>query len=198
MLRAHFLRLLREERGSASVEMVTLAMPLFVALIMLASHVTAVSASKIEISHLARTALRSFVTASSTPLGHARVQQVLHHSDGTDGQFWLLGPDTDSSPLGRGRFAYFIECRRIPCIQPSNRVRITLEDLRVGTKVAASLTTDQWIQGETGYVPREDRILGFRDVADVEETVAPLLDTKELIDQAREILRSLVSSSPSR
>ena len=198
MLRAHFLRLLREERGSASVEMVTLAIPLFVALIMLASHVTAVSASKIEISHLARTALRSFVTASSTPLGHARVQQVLHYSDGTGRHSSLLGPDTDSSSLGRGRFSYFIECRRTPCIQPSNHVRITLEDLLIGTKVAASLTTDQWIQGEPGYVPREERILGFRDVADVEETVAPLLDAKELIDQVREILRSLVSSSSSR
>ena len=198
MLRAHFLRLLREERGSASVEMVTLAIPLFVALIMLASHVTAVSASKVEISHLARTALRSFVTAPSTPLGHARVQQVLHYSDGTDGQSWPLGPSADSSPRGPERFAYFIACRRTPCIQPSNRVRITLEDLLIGTKVAASLTTDQWIQGEPGYVPREERILGFRDVADVEETVAPLFDAKELIDQAREILRSLVSNSSSR
>lgn len=198
MLKAHSLRLLRDERGSASVEMVTLAIPLFVALIMLASHVTAVSASKIEISHLARTALRSFVTASSTPLGHARVQQVLHYSDGTSNQSGLLGPDTTISDPEQARFSYLIECRRIPCIQPSNRVRIILEDRRVRTRVTASLTTDQWIQGEPGYVPREERILGFRDVADVEERVAPLLDAKELIEEVREILRSMTSIFASR
>jgi hypothetical protein len=72
-------------------------------------------------------------------------------------------------------------------------VRITLEDRDVGVAVTASLSTDHWIQGELGYVRGEDRILGFRDVADAEERLAPFLDAKELIDQAREILNSLSS-----
>ncbi len=192
--RVDVLRWLREDRGSASVEMVTLAIPLFIALIMLASHVTAVSASKIEISHLARTALRAFVTAYSTPLGHARVQQVLQSDVVSSTQPWALDSDGGGALVGKGRISYFIECRRIPCIQPSNRVRITIEDRLLGTRVAASLTTDQWIQGEPGYMPQEDRILGLRDVADLEETIAPILDAKDLIDQAREIL----STFPSR
>jgi len=193
MARVDALRWLRDDRGSASVEMVTLAIPLFIALIMLASHVTAVSASKIEISHLARTALRAFVTASSTPLGHARVQQVLQSDDAASTQSWALDSDGGGALVGEGRFSYFIECRRLPCIQPSNRVRITLEDRLLGTRVAASLTTDQWIQGEPGYLPREDRILGLRDVADLEERTAPFLDAKDVIDQAREILTTLPS-----
>jgi hypothetical protein len=173
--------------------MVTLAIPLFIALIMLASHVTAVSASKIEISHLARTALRAFVTASSTPLGHARVQQVLQSDDAASTQSWALDSDGGGALVGEGRISYFIECRRLPCIQPSNRVRITLEDRLLGTRVAASLTTDQWIQGEPGYLPREDWILGLRDVAALEERIAPFLDAKDVIDQAREILTTLPS-----
>jgi hypothetical protein len=193
MARVDALRWLRDDRGSASVEMVTLAIPLFIALIMLASHVTAVSASKIEISHLARTALRAFVTASSTPLGHARVQQVLQSDDAASTQSWALDSDGGGALVGKGRISYFIECRRLPCIQPSNRVRITLEDRLLGTRVAASLTTDQWIQGEPGYLPREDRILGLRDVADLEERIAPFLDAKDVIDQAREILTTLPS-----
>ena len=193
IVRVDVLKWLREDRGSASVEMVTLAIPLFIALIMLASHVTAVSASKIEISHLARTALRAFVTASSTPLGHARVQQVLQSDDAASTQSWALDSDGGGALIGEGRISYFIECRRIPCIQPSNRVRITLEDRLLGTRVAASLTTDQWIQGEPGYMPREDRILGLRDVADLEERIAPFLDAKDVIDQAREILSTLPS-----
>ena len=193
IVRVDVLKWLREDRGSASVEMVTLAIPLFIALIMLASHVTAVSASKIEISHLARTALRAFVTASSTPLGHARVQQVLQSDDAASTQSWALDSDGGGALVGEGRISYFIECRRLPCIQPSNRVRITLEDRLLGTRVAASLTTDQWIQGEPGYLPREDRILGLRDVADLEERIAPFLDAKDVIDQAREILSTLPS-----
>ena len=193
IVRVDVLKWLREDRGSASVEMVTLAIPLFIALVMLASHVTVVSASKIEISHLARTALRAFVTASSTPLGHARVQQVLQSDDAASTQSWALDSDGGGALVGEGRISYFIECRRIPCIQPSNRVRITLEDRLLGTRVAASLTTDQWIQGEPGYMPREDRILGLRDVADLEERIAPFLDAKDVIDQAREILSTLPS-----
>jgi hypothetical protein len=42
-------------------------------------------------------------------------------------------------------------------------------------------------------MPREDRILGLRDVADLEERIAPLLDAKDLIDKAREILSTLPS-----
>gem|GEM_PF-703964 len=194
-LRSEVKAWLRDERGSAAVEMVILAMPLFIPLIMLASHLTAVSASKIEISHLARTSLRAFVTAPSTPLGHARVQQVLQVADAGAKRLWALDPDANpgSEASGGTRFTYLIECRRNPCIQPSNRIRITVEDRIIGSKVSASLTTDQWIQGESGYTPTESQFLGLRDVADVEERISPFLDAKDLIDQAREILKSLPS-----
>lgn len=208
-------RRLGNERGSASVEVVLFAMPLFIPLIMLASHVASVSASKIEISHLARTSLRAFVTASSTPLGHARVQQVLQvaYVSGRGSRFWnenltsgsgnsggnaITSEPTSHSRFESGaalpaRFSYLIECRKIPCIQPLNRVRFTLEDRLTGAKVAASLITDQWIQAEPGYVPSEFSPLGVRDVADLEEQLAPFFDAKELIDQAREILQSFPS-----
>ena len=185
-------RILKEERGSASVEMVIFAMPLFIPLILLASHAASVSSSKIEISHLARTSLRAFVSAPSTPLGHARIQQVLLVAEGRDMQARDIGLNL-SSPHGTGsRFSYRLECRNLPCIQPSNRVRITIEDRKVGTSVAATLNTDQWIQGEPGYQSTHSRpVVGHHDVVELEEKIAPFLDAKELIDQAREILGSL-------
>ena len=67
----------RDEGGSASVELIVFAIPLFVPLILLASQVTVVSASKVEMAHLARTSLRAFATAENTTLGHARIRQVL-------------------------------------------------------------------------------------------------------------------------
>ena len=174
------------------MEMVIFAMPLFIPLIILASHMASVSSSKIEISHLARTSLRAFVSAPSTPLGHARIQQVLLVAEGRDLPAGNLGPDPGLSQGAGSRFSYRVECRNLPCIQPYNRVRITIEDRKVGTRVAATLNTDQWIQGEPGYQPNDSRpVLGHRDVAEIEEKISPFLDAKELIDQAREILGSL-------
>jgi hypothetical protein len=198
-----FLARLRNEDGSASVEMVTFAIPLFIPLLLLASHTMTVASSKIEVSHLARTSLRAFVTASSTPLGHARIQQVLgiaeaqsagasNQSAGASNQSAAQGMDSLlqnlSTPPG-ARFRYLIECQRLPCIQPSNRIRITIDDRVVGVQVAATLNTDRWIQGELGYRPQESTSLfGYSDIADVEEDLAPFIDGKDLLDQAREIL----------
>lgn len=170
---------LRAEDGSASVELVIFAMPLFIPLLMLASHAMAVSSSKIETSHLARTALRAFVTAPSTPLGHARIQQVIKVSDSRE-----LDDFGNSS-----RFSYLIECRQLPCIQPSNRVRITLKDVKTGVGVAATLYTDQWIKGEQGFLATEKAsFFGYRDATDIEEEISPLLEVKEFADQIREFL----------
>jgi hypothetical protein len=202
---SRYLRLLREEDGSASVELVIFAMPLFIPLLMLASHAMALSSSKIETSHLARTALRAFVTAPSTPLGHARVQQVLQVSEASSsvpsGQFQENGlrlpryssSSTSSTRLNSTqRYTYLIECRRQPCIQPSNRIRITIRDERLGVDVAATLYTDQWIQGEPGFTAEErNLVFGYRDVADIEEEISPLIEAKEFVDQIREVLNAL-------
>jgi hypothetical protein len=188
-----------DEEGSASVELVIFAMPLFIPLLMLASHALALSASKIETSHLARTALRAFVSAPSTPLGHARVQQVLMVAErqldvGYDARTRVKGSIFDSVDFprfttGSSRMTYLIECRRQPCIQPSNRVRITLKDHITGVEVVATLHTDQWIQGEAGFTPDESGgLFGYRDIAEIEEEIAPILELKDFVDQGRELL----------
>lgn len=181
--------LLHEDKGSATVEVVIFALPLFIPLIMLASHVTSVSASKIESSHLARTALRAFVSAPSTTLGHARVQQVLQVSTEGYSRDWSQTITATGGSLNLGRYSYRIECRNLPCIQPLNRVRLTIADQLLGTQVAASMRTDQWIQSELGFRPDQGKgFFGHRDLADVEESLAPFLDAKEMIDQVRDVL----------
>jgi hypothetical protein len=198
--RMHFpWKQLIDEEGSASVELVIFAMPLFIPLLMLASHAMALSASKIETSHLARTALRAFVSAPSTPLGHARVQQVLMVAErqldvGYDARTRVKGSNFDSVDFSRfttgsSRITYLIECRRQPCIQPSNRVRITVKDHTTGVEVVATLHTDQWIQGEAGFTPDESGgLLGYQDIADIEEEIAPILEVRDFLDQSRELL----------
>ncbi len=174
--------LLRSEQGSASVELVVFALPLFVPLILLATHLTTVSASKIELSHLARTSLRAFSTAESTSLGHARINQVLGLAESRK-------RDLESSGLSQlGRFSYRLECQRIPCIQPLNRLRLTLTDKVVGSEISVTTSTDQWIEAEAGYIPQDENLLfGFKDGADLEEKLSPILEASDPLEQVRDL-----------
>lgn len=196
----------RDERGSASVELVVFAIPLFVPLILLASHLTVVSASKVEMAHLARTSLRAFATAESTTLGHARVRQVLDLSTGNvDGirssesrsSDFVTGRDTQdvdgylygNLDEGAKKYSYLIECQKIPCIQPLNRLKLTLRDGDIGTAIVVTTSTDAWVEAESGYRPQDrDLLFGYQDVADIEEDLSPILEAKDLIDQIRDLL----------
>lgn len=200
----------RDERGSASVELVVFAIPLFVPLILLASHLTVVSASKVEIAHLARTSLRAFATAENTTLGHARIREVLDLSTGSastashgsstssvmpDGAMSANTSDVDADRSGnRGqeseKYSYLIECKKVPCIQPLNRLKLTLRDRDVGTEIVVTTSTDAWVEAESGYRPQDrDLLLGYRDVAGIESDLSPILDAKELVNQIRDLLR---------
>lgn len=175
--------ILGDEKGSASVELVVFALPLFVPLLLLATHLTTVSASKIELSHLARTSLRAFATAESTPLGHARISQVLGVAESRKRNF----DDPGASHLGR--FGYRLECQRIPCIQPLNRLRLTLKDKIVGSEITVTASTDQWIEAESGYVYQDPQLFfGFQDVAELEERVSPMLELSDVVDQLRDLV----------
>ena len=176
------MRLFRDETGSASVELVVFALPLFVPLILLATHLTTVSASKIELSHLARTSLRAFSSAESTSLGHARINQVLKLAESNQ-------RNLESSGLSQlGRFAYRIECQRTPCIQPLNRLRLTLADKSVGSEITVTTSTDQWIEAESGFNYQDPELFfGYRDITDFNERFSPILEAADVVDQVRDL-----------
>jgi hypothetical protein len=134
-----WIKYLQDEKGSASTEFVVFLIPLFIPLILLASHLFEISHSKIESGALARTAIRAFVTAESTQLGHARIRQVLENSQ---------------------NYQYEVECENIPCIQPMNRIRLTLHDLESGVKVATALGVDKWIVAEKEYFFKRELLNG--------------------------------------
>jgi hypothetical protein len=167
----------RNEKGSATSEFVLLVLPLFLPVILLVTFVSSTAQSKLETGQIARTAIRAFITAPSTVLGHARVEQVL---------------STYSEPGGAKRFRYQIECQYRPCIQPMNRIRLTIEDINRGVRVSTGINVDKWIVAETGFVTSNEKLLfGFRDGVEIEEKLSPFLDVlevKELIDDVREIL----------
>ena len=189
----------RDEKGSASVELVVFAIPLCVPLILLASHLTAVSASKVELAHLARTSLRAFATAESTTLGHARIRQVIETSArGTKHETFnssAVQPSQDPDPFFTegtrpdSTYSYLIECEKLPCIQPLNRLKLTLRNDAIGTEIVVTASTDTWIEAEQGYQPQDrNLLLGYRDVADLEQDLSPILEAKDLIGQVRDLI----------
>lgn len=151
-------KVLGDEGGSASLEFVAIAIPLFIPLIILAGQVTAISTAKMEDLQIARTALRAFVDAPNSSIGEMRVREILslsqsaNQSSNQSSNQSLSRSASQSSNQSTG-LDFRIDCRYLPCIQPNNRVRLTLINSQAQNEVVVSIATGKWIEGEAGYVP---------------------------------------------
>ena len=118
------LKALRDnERGSASVEFVLLAIPLFIPLFIFLNSFAAFSESQEVLRTLARESARGFVTSSNDEIAFAVAEEIV--SQGSK----VLGFANDSS---RSRVTMEVDCLSKPCISPDNSVRISLTLQRNG------------------------------------------------------------------
>ena len=112
-----------EERGSASVEFVLLAIPLFIPLFIFLSSFASASEAQEGLRTLARESARGFVTSSNDKIAFAVAEEIV--SQGSK----VLGFANDS----RGsRVTMEVDCLSKPCISPDNSVRISLTLQRNG------------------------------------------------------------------
>jgi Flp pilus assembly protein TadG len=107
--------LLREE-GSASVEFVVLALPLFIPIFIFLGQFAAVSSLEMAIQTLARESLRSFIESSSDESGEALIRQVIE----------VGGKNLGLSHHEIAAIDVEMQCSKSPCHLPNGRVRITL------------------------------------------------------------------------
>jgi Flp pilus assembly protein TadG len=107
--------LLREE-GSASVEFVVLALPLFIPIFIFLGQFAAVSSLEMAIQTLARESLRSFIESSSDESGEALIRQVIE----------VGGKNLGLSHHEIAAIDVEMQCSKNPCHLPNGRVRITL------------------------------------------------------------------------
>jgi len=110
-------RFSREDRGSASVEFVALAIPLFIPLFIYINSFASMSDGQDSLRTLAREATRGFVTSSNDEIAFGVAHEIV-----TNGAI-LLGYQT---AIQRGEIEMNIDCSRRPCISPNARIRITL------------------------------------------------------------------------
>lgn len=110
-------RLFREESGSASVEFVALAIPLFIPLFIYINSFASMTDGHDSLRTLAREASRGFVTSSNDEIAFGVAREIV-----TSGAI-LLGYQ---AALERGEIKMSIDCNAQPCISPNNGIRITL------------------------------------------------------------------------
>jgi len=113
-------RFSREDRGSASVEFVALAIPLFIPLFIYINSFASMSDGQDSLRTLAREATRGFVTSSNDEIAFGVAHEIV-----TKGAI-LLGYQT---AIQRGEIEMNIDCSSRPCISPNARIQITLTQI---------------------------------------------------------------------
>ena len=112
-----FKEFLLDENGSAVVEYVLLAIPLFVAIYMYLGNFAQLSDSELVARTMVRESLRAFVLSPNFFTANARANETLYAMAKIEG---LSSNEIDSMHLS-------FQCDKTPCLSQEGRVRATLE-----------------------------------------------------------------------
>jgi len=123
-------RFLTEEKGSASVEFVLLAIPLFLPIIIFMANFSELTDSHSALRTLARESARAFVMSENDATAYRVAEEVV---------------DKGSSVLGyQGKVALNIECSQRPCISPDGRVTATIT-VRLTNSKTVSVSSIEYV-----------------------------------------------------
>lgn len=106
-----------EDTGSASVEFVLLAIPLFLPILLFLNQFSQLSNAELVGRNLVREALRAYVTTSRYLDASSRAQQALYTAAGVEG---LSDSEINSLQLN-------FQCSLNPCLSPNGLIRATLK-----------------------------------------------------------------------
>ena len=109
-------QLMKSERGSASIEFVALALPLFVPIIFFLHQFASVSGQEEIARTLAREGARAFVTSSNQSSAAAAMGAVSQRA----------GIELGLSEEEFERMAINLECSSSPCYSPNGKIVVTV------------------------------------------------------------------------
>jgi len=104
------------QEGSASVEFVVLALPLFIPIFIFLGQFSSISSHEMVMQTLARESVRSYIESSNDESGEALIRQMIEVGGK---QLGLSQSEVDAIQVE-------MKCSKSPCHQPNGRVRITL------------------------------------------------------------------------
>ena len=107
---------LRDESGSAIVEFVALAIPLFIPIFIYLNSFASVSGNEALIRVLAREGVRAYVASDSDYAGRAVSGQAVS----------LIAKNLGLSANEIDSLAVNYECSRLPCLSANSRIKLTI------------------------------------------------------------------------
>lgn len=107
---------LRRQEGSASVEFIVLALPLFIPILVFLGQFSSVNSHEMVLQTLARESLRSYIESSNDEAGEALIREVIE----------VGGKNLGLSQQEVSAIDVDVKCSKSPCHLPNGRVRITL------------------------------------------------------------------------
>ena len=141
MLALKIKKFLAGESGSASVEFVALAIPLFVPILIFINNFSELSSSEILARNLVRESLRAYVTSDNPLFANFRAEETLRIAARESG----MSQDQISS------MNLSFNCSQIPCLSPGGRVQATLkmrlhsQSREVSAQAIEYISPWQWI-----------------------------------------------------
>ena len=127
------LAFLRDQRGSASIEFVILAIPLFIPLFLYMSTFSSASDDQERLRTLARESVRAFVTSANDSIAFEVSRSVIVEGGR------LLGFENTESEIKSQ-----IICSQSPCISPDSEIVITLSIPERSIQVSAIEYVTPW------------------------------------------------------
>jgi hypothetical protein len=127
------LAFLKDQRGSASIEFVILAIPLFIPLFLYMNTFSSVSDDQERLRTLARESVRAFVTSANDRIAFEVSRSVIVEGGR------LLGFENPESEIQSQ-----IICSQSPCISPDSEIVITLSIPERSIRVSAIEYVTPW------------------------------------------------------
>lgn len=128
-------KLADDEEGSAIVEFIVLALPLFIPLFIYLNHYASSSDVQASLRTLSREMARGFVTSENDAVASRVTFEIF--SKGAE----ALG---FSQELASGSLTYSFECKNSPCISPNNEIVITLRSSKSETNISTIEYVSPW------------------------------------------------------
>lgn len=151
------------ESGSASVEFVLLAIPLFLPILIFLNHFATLSNSELIARTLVRESLRAYVTSPNNEIAPNRAWQVLSVGGRAEG---LSEEEISKLDLD-------FQCSETPCISPGGRISATLkmylpnQSRLVTAQAEESISPWQWNGKGNGLQPSLKIDMDLEDALDL-------------------------------
>ncbi len=114
-----FQKMVVDEEGSAVLEFVALALPLFIPLFIFLNNYAQTSDAQGNLRTLSREMARAFVTSENDKVAGNVAYEVFVKGANVLGY---------GNSLSNGNLSYSIKCSKSPCISPNSEVLVTLVD----------------------------------------------------------------------